>query len=85
LVALLVTWHLWCDRNGKAQEQRQINNNLNSIQLAQAAGFQFRGNSSTVQWLETWGKAAGKDAIAKMLKDQGADKEAKYAAVLKKL
>ena len=42
-------------------------------------GFQ---EASTVRWLQVWKKAAGKDAVAAMLKAQGADKVAKYAAVL---
>ena len=86
VVGNLIRWHLWCDRNGKAAEQRQINNNLISIGLSRVAGVQSAGgNGSTVAWLSSWGKALGRDELQKLLKEQGADKIQKYAAVLKSL
>ena len=86
VVGNLIRWHLWCDRNGKSSEQRQINNNLISIGLSRVAGVQsVGGNGSTVAWLSSWGKAMGRDELEKLLKEQGADKIQKYAAVLKSL
>ncbi len=81
LVGNLIAWHLWCDRKGKSGEQQQIRNNLNSIQLAQAAGYQF-GSQDTVGWLKAWVQAAGKKEVEQMLKDQGVEDVKKYSSVL---
>ena len=81
LVGNLVAWHLWCDRNGKSSEQNQIYNNLRSISLARVAGYQVPQNN-TVAWLQSWGKAVGKAEIERILKEQGVEKDPKYAGVL---
>ena len=83
----LIRWHLWCDRNSKTAEQKQIHNNLRSLGLARAAGYQSPGfrEVGTVGWLTAWGKAVGRDELEKLLKEQGADKSKKYANVLEKL
>jgi hypothetical protein len=83
----LIRWHLWCDRNGKTAEKQQIHNNLRSLGLAKAAGYQspgFRG-VDTIAWLTAWGKAVGREEMEKLLKEQGADKVKKYSDVLEKL
>ncbi len=84
LVGNLIAWHLWCDRNGKGGEQQQINNNLNSITLANVVGYQF-GANDTVTWLTNWGKVVGRKEIERMLKEQGADDVRKYSSVLEQL
>ncbi len=84
LVGNLIAWHLWCDRNKKASEQQQIYNNLRSVGLSQVVGYQTPQNT-TVAWLASWGKVVGRDGIEKILKDQGAEDEAKYSSVLEKL
>ena len=43
LVGNLIRWNLWCDINGKKQEQQQIHNNIRSLGLARAAGYQSPG------------------------------------------
>jgi hypothetical protein len=87
LAGNLIRWHLWCDRNSKPEEQRQIHNNIISLALAQAAGYQSPGfgDTTTVQWLQTWGKAVGKEELQALLKEQGVDEDAKYKAALEGL
>lgn len=87
LVGNLVRWHLWCDRKGKGAEQKQIHNNIRSLGLAGAAGYQSPGFNEigTVQWLQIWGKAVGKEELQALLKEQGVLDNAKYAAALKGL
>ena len=83
----LVKWHLWCDINSKAAEQNQIHNNIRSLGLANAAGYQSPGfqNVGTVQWLQTWGKAFGKEELQGILAEQKVEDNAKYNAALKGL
>ncbi|MCH7724933.1 MAG: DUF2330 domain-containing protein [Planctomycetes bacterium] len=87
LVGHLISWHLWCDIKGKKAEQKKIHNNIRSLGLAGAAGYRSPGfqEATTVKWLEVWGRAVGKEELAKLLKTQQADKIKKYAAVLAKL
>ena len=87
LAGSLVAWHLWCDRNGHGPEQRQIHNNLRSLALAKAAGYESPGfrEANTVTWLTIWGKAVGKDALREMLQQQDAINIKKYTNVLKEL
>jgi hypothetical protein len=84
LVGSLIRWHLWCDLHGKADEQRQIHNNLQSLGLAAAAGYQPAG-ASTGQWLLAWGKAVGKAELTQLLKEQDALDKKDYSDVLKLL
>lgn len=85
LVSQLIAWHLWCDRNGKKAEQKQIHNNLRSLSLARAAGYESPGfrEVDAVTWLKTWGQAVGKDQVRAILAAQGVDKDEKYAGALK--
>ncbi|MCA9270512.1 MAG: hypothetical protein KDA41_18650, partial [Planctomycetales bacterium] len=87
LAGNLIKWHLWCDRNARQGEQRQIHNNIISLSLAAAAGYQSPGFNEvgTVQWLQIWGKAVGKEELQALLKEQGVDDNAKYAAALQGL
>jgi len=87
LAGNLVKWHLWCDRHGKDAEQKQIHNNLRSLGLANAAGYQSPGFNAvgTVQWMKIWGKAFGKEEVQAMLEEQDVAGDAKYAAALKGL
>ena len=88
VVGNLVKWHLWCDINKKSAEQNQIHNNIRSLGLANAAGYQspgFGNNIGTVQWLQTWGKAFGKEELTGILEEQKVLDNDKYAAMLKGL
>ncbi len=84
LVGDLIKWHLWCDLNKKSAEQNQIQNNIQSIQLARTVGYQPAGGG-TVPWLQAWGKVVGKEELQAILKEQGVDDNAKYTAALKGL
>jgi len=87
LVGNLISWHLWCDIRGRKSEQKQIHNNIRSLSLARAAGYQGPGwqDIGTVQWLTIWGKAVGRKEIERMLKQQGVDTNRKYSSVLESL
>ncbi|MEL7497073.1 MAG: DUF2330 domain-containing protein [Planctomycetota bacterium] len=87
LVAGLVRWHLWSDINGKQDELRQIHNNIRSLALAKAAGYQSPGwREANVQaWLKAWGSVVGKEGVQKILNEQGVADNPKYAGVLNEL
>ncbi len=74
LVGSLIRWNLWCDIKGKSDEQRQIHNNIRSLGLANAAGYQIReAVTECNSWLVAWGKAMGKDEIESILQQQNVD------------
>jgi len=83
LTDVLLRWHLWADINGETQSQNQIQNNLNSVGLARAAGYRSPGwsNVSTVKWLSAWSNVVGMRAIRKMLKQQNAHKMRRYKSL----
>ncbi|MDH3718109.1 MAG: DUF2330 domain-containing protein, partial [Planctomycetota bacterium] len=87
LVGNLIRWHLWCDRNNHRAEQTQIHNNIRSLGLARAAGYQSPGwqEADTVTWLTAWGKAVGRAEIESILKEQGVAGNSRYTAALKGL
>jgi hypothetical protein len=87
LVGNLIRWHLWCDINQKTNEQKQIHNNIRSLGLARAAGYQSPGwqEAETTVWLTAFGKAAGADEIKKILAEQGVSNDDAYSAVLKSI
>jgi hypothetical protein len=66
-------------------EQTQIHNNIRSLGLARAAGYQSPGwqDVPTVEWLVVWGNAVGRDEVFEMLQDQGV--ESKYGEVLERI
>ena len=84
LVANLIRWNLWCDINGKTQEQQQIHNNIRSLGLARAAGYQSPGwnNGNCVSWLQSWGKVVGKTGIEEILQEQNVLGGGKYDVAL---
>jgi hypothetical protein len=78
-------WNVWCDVHDKAGEQQQIHNNIRSLALAQAAGYQAPGwnNVDCVAWLDAWKKAVGKDEIRSILQQQDLADQQKFADLLK--
>jgi len=82
LVGNLIAWYLWCDRNNKKTHHNALHNNLRSLQLAAAAGYQPSGRAVPDQWLAAWGRAVGKAELEKILKAQGVDKETRYKKIL---
>lgn len=84
LAGNLLRWLLLCDRRELTAEQRQIHNNLRSLQLARAAGYQSPGwrEVGIEDWLGVWGKAFGRAEVLALLKEQGVAEVPKYASVL---
>jgi Uncharacterized protein conserved in bacteria (DUF2330) len=88
LAGHLVTWHVWVDYNGKgAGLKKQLHNNLRSLSLARAAGYQSPGWSDvgTERWLQVWGGVVGRKGIEKLLSKLGWAARRKYRDVLEKL
>ena len=84
LVGNLIRWNLWCDINGKNQEQQQIHNNIRSLGLARAAGYKSPGwnNADCVTWLKAWGEVAGKAGVEEILREQNVLGNGKYDSAL---
>jgi len=87
LVHNLISWYVWCEENSKKSLQTQLHNNLRSVQLASAAGYRSPGfrKVTTDQWLLTWGRAAGKEEIAGILKEQKLADKPRYKKILDQL
>jgi hypothetical protein len=90
LVSGIIAWYVWTEENVAAAQRRQtqqpIINNLNSIQLGSAAGYQVTFRNRNVDgWLQTWGQAAGKKEIEKILKAQKVADKPRYAKILDSL
>ncbi len=78
----LVSWHLFCDRTGLISEKQQIFNNLQSINLHQAAGWPGWPSTDTNELLVQYGQAVGKPALEKVLAEHGVLDEDKYQRLL---
>ena len=80
----LIRWMLWCDRHGRAEQQRQIHNNLRSLNLARAAGYESPGwqAADAVVWLQVWRKVVGEDQLEAMLTQQQVADSPRYRAAL---
>jgi hypothetical protein len=83
LVEALVGWYVWAELNARKEEQSKIEQNLNSISLAGVVGYQVDwGTHDVAYWLALWEKVAGKAGVAKLLRAQGAQKDARFAPYL---
>ncbi len=83
LVTALLSWGLWCERAGKTSEIQQVTNNLNSVSLAHAVGYEMNWNTAGMaNWLKVWGKAKGKAAVVSILEANKAQDDSRYAGVL---
>lgn len=86
LVGQLVRWMVWCDTHGDRESVQQIENNLRSIQLANAAGYQIAWDEDGVRsWLLAWGKVVGRDEIRTILAEQKLLDDRRYAGILSDL
>ena len=87
LVGELISWHLWCERTGRPNVQKQIHNNIRSIQLARIAGYTTPGwqEVGIDEWLLVWGRLVGRAEIKRMLAEQGVADEPRYKKILAKL
>jgi hypothetical protein len=83
----LIRWMLWCDRHGRAAEQRQLHNNLRSLNLARAAGYESPGwqVADTVVWLRSWGAVVGRDQLEAILAEQQVAENPRYRAAVTNL
>ncbi|MDG2408417.1 MAG: DUF2330 domain-containing protein [Pirellulales bacterium] len=80
----LIRWMLWCDRHGRAEQQRQIHNNLRSLNLARAAAYESPGwqAADAVVWLQVWRKVVGENQLEAMLTQQQVADSPRYRAAL---
>ena len=87
LVGHLIAWHLWCERNGKKNLQRQIHNNIRSLALARAAGYASPGwnDVGVDRWLQIWGKTVGRTELEGLLRAQGVHNDKRYRAIVDQL
>ena len=84
LVGHLIRWMVSSDKRGREDEVRQIHNNIRSLGLAQAAGYQSPGwnDTSVRNWLVAWGKAVGREEIAEIMKQLGVMNDREYDGLL---
>ncbi|MEM9940877.1 MAG: DUF2330 domain-containing protein [Planctomycetota bacterium] len=84
LVGNLIRWYVWCDVNGKSQELRQIHNNIRSLGLARAAGYNSPGwnDVDTNAWLKVWGETMGLAEVETILVEQGLLGKPEYKQVI---
>ena len=84
LVDQLIRWMVWCDCHGRAAEQVQIHNNLRSLNLARAVGYQSPGwhTANTVTWLRAWRTLVGNASIKAMLAQQQVANNPRYRTAL---
>ena len=84
LVDQLIRWMLWCDRHGRAAEQAQIHNNLRSLNLARAVGYQSPGwqTADTVTWLRVWRALVGDASLSRILDQQQVGNNPRYRAAI---
>ncbi|MHC4840817.1 MAG: DUF2330 domain-containing protein [Planctomycetota bacterium] len=82
LVTNLIDWGLWCVANGKTNLLGNVVNNLNSINLNRAVGYQRGGGHNMVQWVKNTGNAIGKEKMEAMLLKHNLIDNQSYAAAL---
>ena len=83
----LVSWMVWCDARGRSGEHTQLHNNLRSLGLAAAAGYESPGwqEVDVVRWLVTYGKAFGARELEKLLAEQDLDEDPRYRSAFAEL
>ncbi len=81
----LIRWMLWCDRHGRVDEQKQLHNNLRSLNLARAAGYESPGwqTADAVVWLKVWRDVVGDDRLQEILAQQKAADSSRYGRAIK--
>ncbi|MCP3918052.1 MAG: DUF2330 domain-containing protein [bacterium] len=83
LARALISWHVWCERNGLHPEQLQIHNNLNSWALANAAGYPMPSRVlDSTSWLFVFADMAGAVELGAMLAELGLDEKPLYKVLL---
>lgn len=80
LVEALIGWYVWAELHARKEEHSKLEHNLNSISLGQVVGYQAEWNQHDVHhWLKVWKKVAGQEGLMKLLRAQGALKDARFA------
>ncbi len=72
LASDLLRWMLWAEKQGDSQAMRIAANNLQSPQLASAAGYAANPGAAqytTEYWLGVWAKTYGSKAMDRLLED----------------
>jgi len=83
----LMAWFVWCDTHQRESECTQLHNNLRSLNLAQAAGYESPGwqEVDLDQWLLVWGRAFGVEAVEQLLVEQGLEQTWRFSRILKRV
>ncbi|MFT5052924.1 MAG: hypothetical protein ACI8QZ_004362 [Chlamydiales bacterium] len=83
----LIAWFVWCDTHQRTGECTQLHNNLRSLNLAQAAGYESPAweEIGVEQWLVVWGRSVGSDAVKALLVEQGLEQTWRFSRVLKQI
>ncbi len=81
----LIRWMVWAEAAGKPEIAQQIENNLRSAQLVNAAGYAAPawGTNGSDAWLTAWSVVVGKKHIARLVAQQKLTD--RYKALLDKL
>lgn len=77
----LVSWWVWCDRKDRKAEKTQIHNSLNSIAIAGQVGYPVDWGPEP-NWLERWGRAAGKKEVRAILEKQGIESDPRWKRIV---
>ncbi len=80
LVGNLIRWHLWAERHEDEVVRQQINVNLRSVVLANAAGYQITHSPHTEEWLMSWKRVIGPKELKQLLAEQEAESD--FASLL---
>lgn len=83
LVEELLSWMLWCEKHGLKNQQKQLHNNLRSLQLASAAGYKSPAwqEISTDAWMTLWGCTVGRDGLMDLLARVGLRDDLHYLRI----
>lgn len=80
LVEALIGWYVWAELNARKEEHSKLEHNLNSISLGQVVGYQAEWSQHDVHhWLRVWKQVAGQEGLMKLLRAQGALKDARFS------
>jgi hypothetical protein len=83
----LLRWMVWAEENSQPDTARQIENNLRSAQLVNAAGYTAPpwGTTGVDAWLTAWSRVVGKKQITRILLQQKLTGSQRYQGLLDRL
>lgn len=80
LVEALIGWYVWAELHARKEEQSKLEHNLNSISLGRVVGYQVQWGQHDVEyWLAAWKQLAGQAGVVRLLREQGAGKDARFS------